>query len=221
MNAHPPTLGNVLRALRSRKGWTLKEMGKRTDLSISTLSKVENDRLTLTYGKLQHISQRLNIPMAELFGQAAESSDPTVTGRRSIGLVADAVRANNRSYDYFHLCPDLRKKRMIPVLARIRAQTLAEFGEPIQHPGEKYIYVLEGAISVHTEFYEPVVLNAGQSIYLDSTMSHAYLAQACEEATVMMVCSSSDETLVNTLMSLHTGDGVVPSGTRSPEASGR
>jgi transcriptional regulator with XRE-family HTH domain len=207
MNAHPPTLGNVLRALRSRKGWTLKEMGKRIDLSISTLSKVENDRLTLTYSKLQRISQRLNIPMAELFGEPAEPSDPTVTARRSIGLVADAVRANSKSYDYFHLCPDLRRKRMIPVLARIRAQTLEEFGQLIQHPGEKYIYVLDGAISVHTEFYEPVILSAGQSIYLDSTMSHAYLAQACEEATVMMVCSSSDETLVKTLM--------------SPEASGR
>ena len=50
----------MLRALRSRKGWTLKEMGKRTDLSLSTLSKVENDRLTLTYDKLQRISQRLS-----------------------------------------------------------------------------------------------------------------------------------------------------------------
>jgi transcriptional regulator with XRE-family HTH domain len=203
MNARHPTLGCVLRALRSRKGWTLKEMGKRTDLSLSTLSKVENDRLTLTYDKLQRISQRLNIPIAELFGETADSSDPTVTARRSIGLVADAVHANSKSYDYFHFCPDLRNKRMIPVLARIRAQTLAEFGQFIQHSGEKYIYVLEGAISVHTEFYEPVVLNAGQSIYLDSTMSHAYLAQACEEATIMMVCSSSDETLVKTLMSLH------------------
>jgi hypothetical protein len=141
--------------------------------------------------------------MAELFGETHESSDSTVTGRRSIGLVADAVEANSKNYDYFHLCPDLRRKRMIPVLARIRAQTLAEFGEFIQHPGEKYLYVLEGAISVHTEFYEPVVLNAGQSIYLDSTMSHAYLAQSCEEATVMMVCASADGTLVKTLMSLH------------------
>jgi transcriptional regulator with XRE-family HTH domain len=202
MNAPHPTLGNVLRALRSRKGWTLKEMGKRADISVSTLSKVENNRLTLTYSKLQHISQRLNIPIAELFGETADTSDPTVTARRSIGLVADAVRANSKSYDYFHLCPDLRKKRMIPVLAHIRAQTLAEFGEFVQHPGEKYIYVLGGSISVHTEFYEPVVLNAGQSIYLDSTMSHAYLAEACEEATVMMVCSSSDERLAETLMSL-------------------
>lgn len=202
-HAHHPTLGNVLRALRARKGWTLKEMGKRIDLSVSTLSKVENDRLTLTYNKLQRISQRLNIPMAELFGETADTSDPTVTARRSIGLVADAVRANSKSYDYFHLCPDLRRKRMIPVLTRVRAQTLAEFGKLIQHPGEKYIYVLEGAISLHTEFYEPVVLSAGQSIYLDSTMSHAYLAEACEEATLMMVCSSSDERLVQTLMSLH------------------
>lgn len=48
-----PTLGSLLRSLRQRNGWTLKQMSERTGIPLSTLSKVEHDRLTLTYDRLQ------------------------------------------------------------------------------------------------------------------------------------------------------------------------
>ena len=37
----------------------------------------------------------------------------------------DAVRVNTKNYDYYYLCPELRRKRMIPVLTRIRARSVA------------------------------------------------------------------------------------------------
>ncbi len=80
--------------------------------------------------------------------------------------------------------------------------------ELAHHSGEEFIYVLEGAIIVHTEFYDPVVLQPGESIYVDSNMGHAYVAEDCDEAVVMGVCSSSDESLMQSLMSLH-GDATV------------
>jgi transcriptional regulator with XRE-family HTH domain len=205
MKTRHPTLGSLVRALRSHNGWTLKEMSERTDIPISTLSKVEHDRLTLTYDKLMQVSQRLNIPLSELFSDpvVAPETGQSVTARRSIGLVADAVRVNTRNYDYYYMCPELRRKRMIPILTRIRAKSLEEFGELVRHPGEEYIYVLEGSITVHTEFYDPVVLKSGESIYVDSNMGHAYVAEGCDEATVLGICSSADESLMESLMSLH------------------
>ena len=209
MKADRPTLGLLLRDLRARKGWTLKEMSERTGIPVSTLSKVEHDRLTLTYDKLLQVSEGLKIPLAELFADPARNprTDPAVTARRSLGLLADAVRVNTKNYDYYYMCPELRQKRMIPVIARIRAKSLAEFGDLVQHSGEEYIYVLEGAIAVHTAFYDPVILKSGESIYVDSNMGHAYVAEGCEEATVLGVCSSAEESLMESLMSLH-GDGV-------------
>jgi transcriptional regulator with XRE-family HTH domain len=50
-----------------RKGWTLKEMSQRIRIPVSTLSKVEHDRLSLTYDKLLLVSHGLRIPLAELF----------------------------------------------------------------------------------------------------------------------------------------------------------
>src|SRR5690348_8240678 len=164
MKADRPTLGRLLRDLRARNGWTLKEMSKRTDIPLSTLSKVEHDHLSLTYDKLLQVSEALKIPLSELF--VDQATDATVTARRSLGYLHDAVRVNTRNYDYYYMCPELRRKRMIPVLCRIRAKSLAEFGELVRHSGEEYIYVLEGSIAVHTSFYDPVVLKAGESIYV-------------------------------------------------------
>src|ERR1700735_3197274 len=106
MKAGRPTLGRLLRDLRARNGWTLKEMSERTDIPVSTLSKVEHDRLTLTYDKLLQVSQRLNIPISELFAHPASTvvgAEPAVTARRSIGLVADALRVNTKNYDYYYM----------------------------------------------------------------------------------------------------------------------
>ena len=69
---------------------------------------------------------------------------------------------------------------------------------------------------MHTAFYDPVVLKAGESIYVDSNMGHAYVAEGCEEATVLAVCSSAEESLMESLMSLH-GDEVPTPRTKSSQ----
>jgi transcriptional regulator with XRE-family HTH domain len=213
-----PTLGSLLRGLRTRNRWTLKEMSERTGIPLSTLAKVEHDRLTLTYDKLQQLSQRLNLRIADLFSEADESADAPITARRSIGRLADAVRVNTPNYEYFYMCPELRRRRMVPVVTRIRARSIEEFGELIHHPGEEYIYVLHGPVEIHTEFYEPITLQTGESIYIDSTMGHAYVApDGNKDAAVLGICSSADDDLMSSLMTLHE-EGMQPSRPRLPAA---
>ena len=202
--AAPPTLGTVMKSIRARNGWTLKEMSAKSGIPVSTLSKVEHDRLTLSYDKLQQLSQRLSIRMSDLFAEEEGDSAPRVTGRRSVGTIDQAVRVTTDNYDYHYLCTDLRQKRMIPIITRIRTHSAREFGDLVRHQGEEFIYVLEGEIEIHTEFYDPVTLKTGQGIYLDSSMGHAYVvADGFDEALVLGVCSSADDGLMDSLMSLH------------------
>src|SRR3546814_10251253 len=161
MKGQQPTLGAVLRDLRARFGWTLKEMSAKCGIPVSTLSKVEHDRLTLTYDKLQQLSQRLNIRMSDLFAETSASEEPQVTARRSIGRIEDAFRVNTPNYDYYYLCTELRRKRMIPIITRIRARPPKEFGELVRHQVEALIYVLEARVEVLTAFYDPVVVESG------------------------------------------------------------
>lgn len=208
--ADKPTLGRVLRSLRTRNDWTLKEMSERTGIPLSTLAKVEHDRLTLTYDKLLQLSERLKIRMSDLFAETTEASAQPVTARRSIGRMDRSIRVTTSNYDYYYLCAELRRKRMIPILTHIRAKSVEEFGELVHHSGEEYIYVLSGKVQVHTEFYDPIVLDAGESLYIDSNMGHAYVAaEGCDEAIVIGVCSSAEEEdLMESLMELHGDDQV-------------
>ena len=218
METDQPTLGKLLRALRGRGGWTLREMSERSGIPVSTLSKVEHDRLTLTYDKLQQLSQRLGIRMSDLFAESSDPQEPSVTARRSIGRLDKAIQVTSPNYDYHYLCPELRRKRMIPIVTNIRAKTVEQFGDLVRHSGEEYIYVLEGRIEVHTEFYDPVLLERGESIYLDSQMGHAYIvAEGCEEASVLGICSSADESLMSSLMNLHGSEPAEPRPGHAPQ----
>src|SRR6201986_1971026 len=77
--------GAALKALRMQKGWTLAEVSKRTELPVSTLSKIENDRMSLSYDKLARISAGLGVDISQLFApQVVGMSGPTVNGRRRI-----------------------------------------------------------------------------------------------------------------------------------------
>ncbi|MBA4800487.1 MAG: helix-turn-helix transcriptional regulator [Euryhalocaulis sp.] len=195
------TLGTVVRDIRKRNGWTLKEMSAQSGIPLSTLSKIEHDRLTLTYDKLQQLSQRLSIPMSDLFSTPPESAaNGAITGRKSKGTMDDALRVETPNYDYYYLCTDLRKKRMIPIMTKVRAKSIEEFGELVRHAGEEYIFVLEGVVEVHTEFYDPVILRKWESFYIDSNMGHAYIVGEGEEAMIMGVCGGSGDIHLETLL---------------------
>ena len=203
------TLGSLIHLVRQQNGWTLRQMSEKVGIPLSTLAKVEADKLSLTYDKLQQFTSRLGVTMTEFLAQAeaANAEAPkVVTARRSLSGDGNSIHISTPNYDYEYLCADLREKRMVPIISRIRAHSLAEFESLIRHQGEEFIYVLEGTIEVHLEFYTPVTLAAGQGIYIDSTMGHAYLAKDCESATILAVCSSEDADLARQLMGLAEGE---------------
>lgn len=142
--------------------------------------------------------------MSELFAELSEENG-TVTARRSLGDLTTAIKVETPNYDYHYLCAELRRKRMIPVIAHIRSKSSKEFGYLVNHVWEEFTYVLKGRVVLNIEFYDPLVLNDGESIYFDSSMGHAYLtAEGCEEATALTVMSSGDESEMVSLINLHT-----------------
>ncbi len=201
------TLGSLIGALRRQKKWTLRQMSEKVGVPLSTLAKVEQDKLSLTYDKLQQFTARLGLTMTEFLAQAeppATDALKVVTARRSLTRDGNSIQVSTPNYDYEYLCADLREKRMVPILTRIRAHDIAEFGEPVRHQGEEFVFVLEGTIEVHLQFYTPIVLKAGQGVYIDSTMGHAYVAKDCESALVLGVCSGEDRNLAGELIGLTT-----------------
>ncbi|QWP77287.1 helix-turn-helix transcriptional regulator [Lysobacter sp. K5869] len=188
--AHNP--GVALRALRRQRGWTLAEIGARTGLPISTLSKIENGKMSLSFDKLTRIAQGLEVDIGELFSSQPPAGNDAFGGRRSITRAGEGYAIRTENYDHLYPASELLNKRLVPIIVELHARSLEEFGELIRHTGEEFALVLEGAIELHTELYAPARLEAGDSIYFDSTMGHAYLAAAPGPCRVLAVCSGGE-----------------------------
>lgn len=210
MDAHPansrskPILGDCLRAARQARRLTLKAVAARTGLALSTLSKVENHQMSLTYDKLLQLSAGLEMEMAELFhspGSTAPAA-PICTARRSIARAGEGQPVRTELYSYLYQCTDLLGKRMVPIIAEVTARTLDQFGPLMRHSGEEFFHVLEGRVAVHTEFYATAVLSPGDGIYLDSEMSHAYLNAGSGTARGLCICSGDSPDLFEQLVGL-------------------
>lgn len=188
--------GLTLRKLRKDRGWTLSEAGRRAGLPVSTLSKIENGKMSLNYDKLTRLCQALGMDIAEFFAGDASAAPAAVSGRRSITRAGEGHALETSSY--FHLYPatDLLNKRFVPIIAELHARTLQEFGKLVRHSGEEYTYVLEGTVDLHTDMYAPTRLEKGDSIYFDSGMAHAYLAVGDGPCRVLSICSASEAQLM-------------------------
>ncbi len=61
-----PTLGPKVRALRKNQRKTLAEVSKATGLSISALSKIENDQVSPTFANLMRLAEGLGVSLSDL-----------------------------------------------------------------------------------------------------------------------------------------------------------
>jgi transcriptional regulator with XRE-family HTH domain len=182
--------GESIRSYRRARKWTLEELGQRTGLPVSTLSRLETGRIAPSFDKLQRVSDALGLDMAQLLNGRTSAPAGGKTGRRAITRAGDGRAVKTPHYAHQYLATDLLNKRLTPIIAELSARTLAEFGELIRHEGEEFTLVLEGEVEVHCDTYEPVRLKTGDSIYFDSTMGHAYLAAAPGPCRILCVSSS-------------------------------
>jgi transcriptional regulator with XRE-family HTH domain len=205
MSTSKARLGKALRAIRSRMRLTLADVSARTGVAVSTLTKVENGQLSLTYDKLVQLSEGLQVDITALFSAAPAVPDtppPAASARRSITRRRQGLLVATPNYDYRYLCADLAHKAMVPILITIRARSIVEFSSMSSHSGEEFIYILRGSVEVHTDVYEPTVLAVGEAMYIDSTMRHAFLTTRDEPAVMLNVCHSPRSGHFRTLIEL-------------------
>ncbi|MBT7647000.1 MAG: cupin domain-containing protein, partial [Rhodospirillaceae bacterium] len=72
----------------------------------------------------------------------------------------------------------------------LRARSLDDFEDWDRHDTEDFVHVLKGTMVLFTEFYEPVTLEAGDSIYYDGHMGHAAVSVSDRDAVVLWVSST-------------------------------
>lgn len=187
--------GEKLKAIRREKRLTLTELSGRTGIPVSTISKLENGKMTLSYDKLQSLGAGLGMDVGELFESPLASTAFNPSGRRSVQKLGEGRKVETHLNSYRYLASELLNKHFIPLLTEIRARSMSSFGEMLSHPGEEFTYVLEGSCEFHSQAYAPIQLEAGESVYFDSSMPHAYVATGKGPCRVLTICSSSEAQL--------------------------
>ena len=165
-------IGERMRALRLRKKMGLVELGRHTGLSAALLSKIERGRLFPTLPTLLRVALVFGVGLEYFFAGAREKPLVAVVRRKDRIRLPDRPGAADVVYRFESLDFSATERRFNSYVAEFFPAT-ADNLRLHQHPGVEFVYVLEGTLSIHVAGEEQA-LDAGDSVYFDASVPHAY-----------------------------------------------
>lgn len=163
-------VGERIKDLREYKGLSLKELADKTGFSTAYLSQIENHLISPPLGAIISIAISMEIEIGKFFKQSGEAPYTIVRKdkRQTTSRVAskEGVRYG---YSYESLAPDKINRKMEPFIVTL--EPTSKKGVPYKHDGEEFLFVLEGKVEIQLGEYKDI-LEPGDSIYYDSTISH-------------------------------------------------
>jgi transcriptional regulator with XRE-family HTH domain len=177
-------IGARLKEIRRTLDKTLAQVSQASGVSISNLSKIENNQISPSFDIMKRICEGLGLSIEDFVRPGTKSE---VSGRKTTTREGEGDFFTSGQYDYRAHASELSHKAMMPLEIRVRARSVDEFDHWSQHRGEEYVYVLSGSIEVHTEHYAPFRLARGESAYFDSSMRHLYVSVSKDDARVLSV----------------------------------
>ncbi|MEZ9564500.1 helix-turn-helix domain-containing protein [Vibrio artabrorum] len=183
-NIEPLKLGQRIKDIRSKLGITLEEASQRTGLARSTLSKIENEQISPTFQAMQKLAVGLQIDMPQLFEPPRKK---VATGRRDLTKAGQGKPHPTPTYEHELLATELSNKKMMPFKSRVRARAFEEYNDWVRHDGEEFLMIISGDVMFYSEFYEPVPMSEGDSLYYDANMGHMLISTSSEDALILWV----------------------------------
>jgi transcriptional regulator with XRE-family HTH domain len=184
-----PPPSRAIRDVRVAQGLSLRALSARAGLPYSTLSKLENGKMALTYDKLIRLAQALNVDIRDILANPDQPAPPVAVGRRSVTRAGEGLDADSEKHLHHYPAAELLGKMMIPIIIDVQARSVDELGGLVRHGGEEYLYVLSGSMELHSDLYAPLTLGPGDSVYFDSGMAHGYVRTSAEPCSVLAVCA--------------------------------
>lgn len=172
-------LGRRVRAARVARRLTLEQVVSRTDFTVSWLSKVENGLLAPSLEGLVRLAEVLECGV-EQFVVGLSVPPRVVIDRRGDGRSA----AGRGGLVVERLAEQWRERAMEPAILHLSATGNRK--NPAHHDGERFLHVLAGAVKIgYGE--ELIVLETGDSAYLDASLPHTLIPADGAAARVLSV----------------------------------
>lgn len=168
----PYRIGEKLRALRLKKKLGLVELGKHTGLSPALLSKLERGKLFPTLPTLLRIALVFSVGLDYFFSD--ESKRHIVSIVRKDDRLRFPERPNTKDVAYFFesldfAAPEPKLTAFLADFENVPPETLRLH----QHSGVEFLHTLSGKLELVIGGIAHE-LEAGDSIYFDSSVPHTY-----------------------------------------------
>jgi len=183
-------IGAKLRHLRLRKKIALVDLGKHTGLSASMLSQLENGKLIPTLPTLARIATVFDVGLEFFFGEKRQKKSFSVI--RSVDRIRfpETPDAAVPAYFFEVLAYGATEKNIAAYLAEFPPFSPGAYAREHQHEGSEFVHVLQGSLAINYQSNEHI-LEAGDSVYFDSSEPHSYLGRSQEAARAIVVTTPS------------------------------
>lgn len=178
-------VGQRLRKLRVRLGYSLRGLAEASGLNVNTISLIETGKTSASIGTLQQLSLTLGIPLSSFFETEAEKKQIIYTrsSERPLAKMGDALAYN--------LAQDLADESLQPFILKLEAQQ-GSGGRMIVHSGWEFVFCLRGCTTYRIEMDE-YVLNEGDSLIFNANHPHCWENTGSKFAEVLMMFLPSNQ----------------------------
>src|SRR6516225_305958 len=196
-------IGPKLKILRLRRSMGLQQLGERSGLSPSLLSRVENGKHLPTVPTLLRIAQVFDVTLDHFFRNEKRERVVAVTRKEEREQAQAGDPAWSEGCFLSKLDLGSGERKFHPYLAEF---ALSKSTRPHSHEGVEFVHVLVGTL-VLLSGTEENILTSGDSIYFDSGLRHAYRGLSPAPCMALMVCADPGRNLaerrIERLQDLH------------------
>ncbi|WP_227367953.1 cupin domain-containing protein [Halomonas sp. M20] len=160
------SVGPRLRALRTLRGVSQRELAKRCGVTHSSLSLIEQDKVSPSISSLKKILDAIPISVGDFFTMELENTDQVFYRRDELPNIGsgDVI---------FHLVGANRENRALSFMIETYAAGADTGREMIAHRGEEAGAVLEGEIEI-TIGADIRILGPGEAYYFNTNIPHRF-----------------------------------------------
>lgn len=178
MDEIAPNVGPRIRAMREQRGLSLRALAERCNLSINAISLIERGENSPTVSSLHTLAIALGVKIADFFEDSHEHAVVYVKCDQRL-----ATQANGLLMECLGI--GLRNQQLEPFMVTVESG-VGEGGESVAHPGQEFVYCLEGNIlyQVNGRTYH---LEPGDSLLFDATQPHCFRNVGEYAARVLLI----------------------------------
>lgn len=159
-------IGKKVKALRSQKKMTLKELSEKTNLSIGFLSQLERGLTSIATDTLATIADVFEIELSYFFVKPRILSKPLIRSYEK-----EVFNICTSGCIQYNLSNNLKDKSILPRIVEILPNNTEEDIQSYVHEGEEFIYILEGTLTIFLQGQQ-YELYPGDSIHYHSSSNH-------------------------------------------------